>query len=119
MAKYNDLDALTRSDMEDDLAEWMDEIGIDNSWELAPTFVEMGCDTDKLQPLVEEFTPDQTGVIMQWLGANYQVKSLLAEIDQGAGRISEIVKSLKIFAGYRGEDSIGCQVSKKVNHSLG
>jgi signal transduction histidine kinase/predicted CoA-binding protein len=96
--KYTDLDALTRSDMEADLAEWMDEMGIDNSWELAPTFVEMGCDSDNLQPLIEEFEPDQISVIMEWLGANYQVKSLIAEVDQGAGRISEIVKSLKTYS---------------------
>jgi signal transduction histidine kinase/predicted CoA-binding protein len=98
LSHYAEMDALTRSDIEDDLAEWMEDLGIENYWDLAPSFVDMGYNVDSLRPLIDQFEPEQIGAIMQWLSANFQVKNLLEEIDQGAGRISEIVKSLKTYS---------------------
>jgi signal transduction histidine kinase len=90
-----DMDSLTRSDREAELEAWLDEQGVENAWEIAPTLVNLGYDCDALNTLVASFTLSQFFAVIEWLGDTYTIYSLLEEIGQGTGRISEIVKALK------------------------
>jgi signal transduction histidine kinase len=90
-----DLDSLTRSDREAMLETWLDEQGIAQSWEVAPTLVDLGYELDALERLAAEFTPAQFPAVIDWLSDTYTLYSLLEEIGQGTGRISELVKALK------------------------
>ena len=92
------LDPLTRSDRAYALETWMDEIGVPDSWELAPTLVNLGFDTDGLKEFAAIFKPDHLPAVVGWLGATYNAYNLLNEIGQGASRISEIVKALKSYS---------------------
>ena len=51
-----------------------------------------------LTALTENFSSDQLPTVIAWLGATYTVYSLLTEIEQGVGRIGEIVKALKTYS---------------------
>lgn len=93
-----EMDALARSDLESELESWLDERGVAEAWNLAPMLVNLNYDTSGLTALVEHFSPDQLSAVVHWLEATYTVHSLMAEIGQGAGRISEIVKALKSYA---------------------
>jgi signal transduction histidine kinase len=90
-----DMDSLARSDREDELETWLDEQGVENAWQVAPTLVSLGYDHDALGKLVADLTADQFCAVIDWLNDTYTIYSLLEEIHQGAGRISEIVKALK------------------------
>ncbi len=92
------LDPLARSDREYELENWMEAYGLTKAWEWAPALVSLGYDAADLGKLAEYFTPETLGVVMNWLGAAHTAYSLLAEIGQGATRISEIVKALKTYA---------------------
>jgi signal transduction histidine kinase/predicted CoA-binding protein len=92
-----ELDSLTRSDREYEFETWLDDRGIENAWELAPILVSLGYALDDLETLAEAVPANQLAVVVSWLGATFTVYSLLAEISQGAGRIAEIVKSLKTY----------------------
>jgi signal transduction histidine kinase len=91
----SDMDSLARSDREDELETWLDEQDVENAWQVAPTLVSLGYDNDALNTLVETFTADQFCAVIDWLNDTYTIYSLLEEIGQGAGRISEIVRALK------------------------
>jgi signal transduction histidine kinase len=90
-----ELDSLARSDREGELETWLDEQGVENGWAVAPTLVSLGYDHDALNRLVADFSADQFCAVIDWLNDTYTIYSLLEEIGQGAGRISEIVKALK------------------------
>jgi signal transduction histidine kinase len=90
-----DLEPLTRSDRESELEAWLDEQGVEDSWEVAPTLVSLGYDCDALNTLVASFTSSQFCAVIDWLSDTHIIYSLLEEIGQGAGRIAEIVKALK------------------------
>ena len=92
-----DIDSLDRSDREYELEEWLDTHDIPDPWEFAPTLVDLGFDETQLTQLANDFQTDQLAQVISWLGSSYSVYSLLDEINQGAGRISEIVKSLKTY----------------------
>jgi signal transduction histidine kinase/predicted CoA-binding protein len=92
------LDALARSDREYELETWLDEHGVPEAWELAPTLVSLGYDQDGLAEFAAQFAPEQLPAVVGWLGATHNAQNLLAEIRQGASRISEIVKALKSYS---------------------
>jgi CheY-like chemotaxis protein len=92
-----DVDSLTRSDLEAELESWLDEQGIERGWQVAPTLVNLGYDRGELTTLVGDFSPSQFTAVTDWLNCTYTIYSLLDEIGQGAGRISEIVKALKAY----------------------
>ncbi|MCH8207139.1 MAG: PAS domain S-box protein, partial [Chloroflexi bacterium] len=93
-----DLDAIGRSDREYELETWLDDRGVDNSWELAPALVDLGYDPGGLSELADRFEAAQAPIILTWLSFTYPVYSLLTEIGQGAGRVSEIVNALKEYS---------------------
>ena len=94
----DDLDALTRGDIEEEIETWLDGHGIKDAWEHAPALVGMGFSQGKLEALVEHFSLEQLQRILPWLTAKYEMRSLLEEVEQGAKQISEIVKALKSYA---------------------
>ena len=90
-----DMDSLTRSDREYEVETWLQEQGIENAWEVAPTLVNLGYDCDALNTLVVSFTTAQFCAVIEWLSDTHTIYSLLEEIGQGTGRISELVRALK------------------------
>jgi signal transduction histidine kinase len=93
-----DMDSLTRSDREAKLETWLEAQGVENTWEVAPGLVNLGYDKDKLTTLLADFSSSQAIAVIDWLNCTFSIYSLLDEIGQGAGRISEIVKALKTYA---------------------
>jgi signal transduction histidine kinase/predicted CoA-binding protein len=91
------IDSLDRSDREFEIEEWLDAHNVPDAWEYASTLVGLGFSDQELAKIASEFSPQQLTDVVSWLGASFSVYSLLAEINQGSERISEIVKSLKSY----------------------
>ena len=93
-----ELDALVRSDRESQLEAWLEERGVSDAWELTSTLVDLEFDTDGLATLAKNFHADLLTTVIAHVNSTYTTHNLLAEIGQGAGRISEIVKALKSYS---------------------
>ena len=96
-ANHINIDALERSDREYEMETWLENHNIPNAWEYAPTLVDIGLSGEELANLANEYTPQQFIDVIAWMGASFNVFTLLEEINQGSVRISEIVKSLKSY----------------------
>jgi signal transduction histidine kinase len=92
-----DLDAVTRSDRELEIENWLTARGVEKGWGLAPSLVNLGYDQNGLSALAEDFTPLQFSAVINWLCHLHTIHSLLSEISIGTGRIAEIVKALKTY----------------------
>lgn len=92
------LNSLNRSDRESEIEAWLENKGVEDAWEIAPTLVNLGYQYEQLDFLTEKFSPQQLPVIVSWLGKIYNTYSLLEEISQGASRITDIVKSLMSYS---------------------
>ena len=97
-ARPPELDALARSDREYELETWLEKRSVADAWELAPTLVNLDYDSAGLTSLAESFAADQLVAVIRWLNTIYTVYNLMAEVRQGAGRISDIVKALKSYS---------------------
>jgi signal transduction histidine kinase/predicted CoA-binding protein len=91
------LDALERSDLQYMIESRLETEGIENAWELAPTLASIGLRNEQVDRLSAHFSGMQLGAALTWISATYVIFSLLEEICQGAGRISEIVMALKTY----------------------
>ena len=92
------MDSLTRSDREAELEAWLQANLVENAWEVAPNLVGLGYESDELSGLLENFPGPQFLAAIEWLECTSMIYSLLEEINQGTGRIAEIVKALKAYS---------------------
>jgi signal transduction histidine kinase len=93
----SEIDSLRRSDLETDMERSLDAKGVKNSWEVAPTLVNLGDDRGELTGLLSQFEPSQFAAVIEWLNCTYIIYSVIDEVGQGAGRIAEIVQALKAY----------------------
>ncbi len=91
------LDALDLSDLEEDLAIWMEDRGVEEAWEVSPTLAGTGLDTSWLDSIAERLPGEALAVVLGWLGATVAGDELLREIEGGSARISELVGAVKTY----------------------
>lgn len=98
VAKAPVLSPLEASDREDALSDWLEDRGIENGWQLAPTFVQAGLDIDWLEQVAaavgEEILPGAVG----WLNYTIETELLMNEIDDSTNRISHLVDAAKQYS---------------------
>jgi signal transduction histidine kinase len=92
-----DLDPVTRSDLESDIEGWLEDHGVAEPWEFAPTLAAIGLEKDALTELAQGFGSHQLSAVVASLSSIYSTRTLVEEIQEGAGRISQIVKALKSY----------------------
>jgi len=91
------LDSLGRSDLEDEVALWLEERGVEEAWELSPTLVGAGLDPAWLDGLAGRVPEEALGGVLGWLSAQLAGEELLGEIEESSGRVSELVKAVKTY----------------------
>lgn len=91
------LDSLEVSDLEDELAIWLEDRGIEEGWEISPTLVGAGLDLAWLEGLAERVPEEALGGVLDWLQATMAGEELLREIEGGSARISELVGAIKMY----------------------
>ena len=92
------LDPLTQSDKEEEVTDWLEAHDVSNGWKLAPTLVNAGIDTKKLDTLTDNITQESLSNVLFWLEATLASSGLLNEIEQSTARISDLVKAVKAYS---------------------
>jgi signal transduction histidine kinase len=96
--KSSSLDPIARSDLEQEVEDWLDQNGIQDPWDHASTLVAMGLCAAELEDLTKSFDPSVTPIVIDYFGSKFTAYTLLDEIGHGARRIAEIVKALKGYS---------------------
>jgi len=89
------LSSLQRADREASVEEILDRLGIEESWEVAPKLVAAGVNEAKLAELERAIDAAMMSDAIHALAAEAEVRGLLAEVEEGSRRLSELVKALK------------------------
>jgi signal transduction histidine kinase len=92
------LDPMAQSDLEAELQTWVEGLGMEDAWELAPALVAFGWNATEMRKLQSTFNAENLRIVVSWLAAGCMAYSLLDEIAMGTDRMSEIVRSVKAYS---------------------
>ncbi|QIN79291.1 cyclic nucleotide-binding domain-containing protein [Rubrobacter marinus] len=91
------LDPLERGDLEDELLLWLEDRGVEEGWELAPTFAGAGLGVGWLEGVSSAVDEPSLADALSWLGSVLTVTELVGEVEGSTGRISELVGAVKAY----------------------
>jgi signal transduction histidine kinase len=91
-------DALSRADQEDELADWLEERGFDDPYEMASTFVEVGYDQPLLAGFSEKLLPEQVNNFLQWVHKEMEMLRLANDLQESTSRLQTLVTAVKEYS---------------------
>ncbi|MBV8930908.1 MAG: cyclic nucleotide-binding domain-containing protein [Mycobacteriaceae bacterium] len=102
VGKAEELSPVEKSDREDAVGEWLEDHDIGGAWDLAPTFVEAGLDTEWLERVSAavddaDATASLEGAI-RWLNYTIETELLMNEIGDATKRISTLIAQAKQYS---------------------
>jgi signal transduction histidine kinase len=92
-----DLSPIEASDREEELANWLEDRGVEASWQVAPTFVAAGVDVAWLEEMADLVPPAHLEAGLTYPVRVLESDGLLDEITEAAGRISGLLASAKQY----------------------
>ena len=91
------LDSLDRSDCEEAVAACLERHGVPRAWEMAPALVDAGCEAAWFDRVVAQVPAEALTDLLARITASLTISSLLGEIENSSGRISELVRAIKEY----------------------
>ena len=92
------MDALAQSDMEYEIAEWLEERGVEQPWNLCSDLVSAGYTRADVEQMLGGIEQNTVSTVASLVANTIAVTGLISAIGQTTGRISEIVNALKSYA---------------------
>jgi signal transduction histidine kinase len=89
---------LEASDREDTIADWLEDHGCRDGWDLAPTFVAAGLDVAWLDHVEASVDPGTLEAALRWLNYTVDTELLMNEIEDSTTRISTLVGAAKQYS---------------------
>lgn len=97
-AEATGLPALAAADAEDSVGDWLEEHGVADGWDLAPTLVSADIGVPWLSSAAEAIGTDNLGSTVHWLAYTVDAELLMGEIDDAVTRISGLVGAAQQYA---------------------
>jgi len=98
VAKATPLGPMEASDREDAVGDWLEDHGIAGGWDLAPTFVQAGLDTEWLEHVAATVDEATLEGALRWLNYTVETELLMNEIEDSTTRISSLVGAAKQYS---------------------
>lgn len=92
------LDALTRSDREEQLGAALANAGVANPWDLTSELVDAGLKAEQLAEIVEAVGPNALDAVLIRLSSILALYRLSEDIQESTTRISELVRAIKEYS---------------------
>lgn len=109
---------LDLNDAEDALSRWMEHAGVSNGWKIAPTLAGVGVTAEHLQCARREFSTELFRDSLAWVESVTSCLRLVTVIEEGIGRVSDLVGAVKSYA-YEGRgQKRDVDVNKSVDATL-
>src|ERR1700749_965028 len=96
--KQNAMSSLDQADAEDELASWLENHGIENSWKLAATLCAIGFDEQTLECAQHEFPGNTLSDPLNWIEALISSVQLVGTIEESVSRVTDLVSAVKKYA---------------------
>ncbi len=91
------MDPLQKADLEDDLADWLEQHGLEDPWDAAATLVSVGFTRESLLDFFHRLVPEHVANALNWLHKDVEMRLLSAELMRSTARISELITAMKSY----------------------
>lgn len=109
--------SLEQSDREEVLAEWLEKVGVQNAWRIAPGLAEMGMDPDRLACTRQAFGGQDLSDVLNWLESVISNAQLVSTIESSIARVTDLVVAVKKYA-YEGKVGTSLNVHESLHSTL-
>ena len=92
------LDELALADRESELATWLESHGVPDSWSLASVLAPGGVDADWCERAHASLGDRALAPGLAWVSATFASKTLLTELKDAVGRISDLVAAVRAYS---------------------
>lgn len=95
------LSAMETADREDAVGDWLEDHGVEGGWDIAPTFVEGGIDTDwleRISTVSEELASTSLEEAIRWINYTIESELLMNQVLEASKRISALVADAKQYS---------------------
>ena len=92
-----ELSLMEKTDLEEELMDWMDDRDIEDGDTIAENLVEFGFEVADLDAVEEVTGKDQLLSVLSWMENVVTTEKLVLEIQDASERISDLVKSVKSY----------------------
>lgn len=96
--KPQSMSSLEQSDAEEALTEWLESIGVENAWKMAPTLVAAGWTRADIECTQQSFPSNVLSDALNWLEALISNVQLVGTIEESIARVTELVMAVKKYA---------------------
>lgn len=86
------------ADAHDELVSWLANEGIDDGWDLAPTFVQANLSRDFFDEVLQHVGTPLLEDAIRWLNHSVETELLIREIEESSRRISTLVDGARQYA---------------------
>ncbi|MFZ0632445.1 MAG: ATP-binding protein [Acidobacteriaceae bacterium] len=89
---------LEEADAEEELATWLESVGVRGAWQLAPTLVAAGWRRSDIACTQQAFPPEALQDALNWLESLISAMQQLTTIEESLSRVTELVMAVKKYA---------------------
>ncbi len=93
-----ELSLLERSEREEEILDWLDEIGTEDADEIAEIFAEAGYTADTLREVGDRLHEHELANFIRWVASEVELRSLARDLVMANARISELVGAMKSYS---------------------
>ena len=88
---------MDRSDLEDDMVDWLDDHNITNAPDVAENFVDFGVSIAEVEEFLKHIPETYTDSVINWVNNNLVTEKMVQDIEGASRRIADLVGSVKNF----------------------
>ncbi len=113
------LTMMERNAREDEMADWLEDQGVEDGYDIAENFAEFGLQIDELEQIGDILQGQHLGPVFNWLNNVLITERMVGEIQNASSRISELVTSVKTYTHMdRSPDRVAADIHEGINSTL-
>ncbi|MDX2305545.1 MAG: ATP-binding protein [Microscillaceae bacterium] len=92
------LSLMKKTELEDEIADWLEDHRIDDGYSLASDFMEFGLCVEDFEKINSQISEEKDlAPVIKWIDNVLVTEKLVQEIEEASKRISDLVNSVKIY----------------------
>ena len=114
-----DLKMNERAAIEDEIAEWLEDAGFEDGYELSENFVDFGFTLHDMDNIKSRLRDDDIKAVINWLSQVLTTEKLVNEIEDASERINKLVTSVKSYTHMdQAPEKHAADIHKGINSTL-